>query len=360
MTPLWRSRRFALTLLLLLLTLAATSIMASAQPQGVFDSIGREVNQVLEKTKPAVVRVKAEKDGIILNGTGFFIDEKGTILTSAMFISPDAQTSIEFKGKKLPARILGIDKRTNIAVLQISSGTTPFLGFAKSADLKPAAAVITVGYPFNLPAAANFGLISTFDTLYLDRVFPTTHIRANIPITQGMMGQPLLNTKGEILGVVVLAVEEGKSIYALPSDAAQKIVSDIRHHTRALHGWVGVLFNEATSGDDDEHRVKISQLVEGQPAASSGLKPGDIVLKIGDRDIRRPADASFFSSVGAPLAVSVRRDGKILSYTFNVSERPTSLPVTIQVAGETIQSTSPALPNAISVKGSEPSPGPLK
>ncbi len=294
----------------------------------VFDSIGQEVTALFEKAKPAIVRVRSEGESLRVAGTGFFIDEKGTVLTAAPILGQSDVVTVEFNGKVFEANVLGRDTRSSVALLKINAGMTPALGMTESNGLKAGSSVVTIGYPLNLPAAPSFGIVAGFDFRYLGRIFPTTHIRANVPIGPGQVGGPLLNTQGQVIGLVVTAVDEGRGVYALPTEAVQKILGDFTHYKgTARHGWVGVGVVETTPGTNisDGTGVKISQLFPGTPAAASGLASGDIVLKIDGREIKKPADvidASFFCRVGEELPVTVMRGGKQMTYRFRVQERP--------------------------------------
>lgn len=307
--------------------------ISTVSAASVFDAIGQEVNSIFEKTKPAIVRVRSEGDELTMAGTGFFIDDKGTVLTAAPILGENVQASVEVKGEWVSAKILGRDMRSGVALLQIPQGMTPFVTVGNSNSLKSGLAVMSIGYPRNLPAAPNFGFVSGFDFRYLDRYFPTTHVRANIPVAPGQVGGPLLNTRGEVVGLLVTAVDEGRSVYALPIEAAFKIIEDFKKYGMARHGWVGVGVKEVDNSQSGMHAVEISQLFEDTPAAQSGLQKGDVVMKIGERPVTCPADvmnASFFSQVGKETSVTVERGGKMMVYKFVVQERPTAMPTLLQ------------------------------
>lgn len=335
------------------LGLEASSLSAAS----VFDAIGQEVNSIFEKSKPAIVRVRSEGDELTMAGTGFFIDDKGTLLTAAPILGENVQASVEVNGIWLNAKILGRDMRSGVALLQVPQGFTPFVTIGNSSSLKSGLAVLSIGYPRNLPVAPSFGFISGFDFRYLDRYFPTTHIRANLPVAPGQVGGPLFNTKGEVVGLLVTAVDEGRSVYALPIEAAFKVIDDFKKYGTARHGWVGVGVKELDNSGSGLRAVEISQLFEDTPASQSGLQKGDRVLRIGDRPITCPADvmnASFFSQVGKETAVTVERGGKTFVYKFVVQERPTAMPTLLQERRSmlTTPAAAPKPATGISVKAS--------
>jgi S1-C subfamily serine protease len=359
MTLRWRSKISAAALFVLLFSCVGKG-------QGVFEQIGQEVNGIFEKARPAVVKVRALNDGIQVTGTGFFIDNRGTLLTASLILgrsntSPDgSRVEVEYNGQKLEARIIGNDIRSGVALLQVPLTATPHLVLAEVPDPKIGSSVISIGYPFDLPVAPTFGMVSGLDSRYQNRFFATTHIRANIPISPGQVGGPLLNTKGQVLGVLVTAVEEGKACYVLPSAAVLKVADEIRQVGVPRHGWIGVEVTETAASASDGRNIKILQLKPNTPAAQSGLRPGDVVLKIGRREIYRPADvidASFFSRVGQELDVTVLRDGKPQTFKFVVGERPSSAPVVAPAGQSSMPQGLPTAPNpnepqTVKVKGS--------
>ncbi len=328
--------------------IALCLLPAIAPAASVFDAIGQEVNAIFEKNRPAIVRVRSEGDELTMAGTGFFLDDKGTVLTASPILGENVMASVEFNGTWMSAKILGRDARSGVALLQIPQGLTPFVTVGSSAPLKTGLAVMAIGYPRNLPVAPTFGFVSGFDFRYLDRYFPTTHIRANVTITPGQVGGPLLNTKGEVVGLMVTAVDEGRGVYALPIEAALKVVADFQKYGMARHGWVGVGVKEIGDSKSGTHGVEISQLFDETPASQSGLARGDTVVKIGDRPISCPADvmdASFFSVVGKETSVTVMRGGKPLVFKFVVQERPTTMPTFLQEhRSNATQIASPATP----------------
>src|SRR5947199_5426378 len=122
---------------------------------------------------------------------------------------------------------------------------TPALPIAKSEELVVATPVVTIGYPLDLPETPNFGMVAGFDRKFLGRYFSTTHLRVNVPTQRGEAGAPLLNMKGEVVGILVSSIDNGSACYALPIDAAEKIRSDFVRFGEVRHGWVGINVAEA-------------------------------------------------------------------------------------------------------------------
>jgi serine protease Do len=366
MTQPWRFRnssRFllprALLLLFVAIPFAALVVLpGAARAADVFQLTGDEANALFDKAKTAVVQVRSGDKGFILAGSGFFIDDQGTVLTSSTILGDNNSARVVINGVEMDAKILGNDPRSGLAMLRISYGASPSLPLAHSSSLQTGDGVVTIGYPLNLPVAPSQGPVSGFDASYLTRFdghlspkgsvaaverFATTHIHANVAISPGQVGGPLLNSRGEVVGLVATSPDDGRSIYALPVEAMAKIMADFNQYGRAKHGWVGVNVMEASETGHDGRTVRVVQVLPGTPASESGIQSGDTVMRIDAREIYRPADvldASFFSHVGANMSVVVRRDEKLYNYNFAVIERPQN-PSAPPATG------NPALPNHV-------------
>ena len=294
---------------------------------GVFDKIASEVSGVYEKAAPSVVRIRASDGPEQLAGTGFFVDNQGTVLTAYAVVGQAKEAMVETGGRTLSARVLGSDPRSGVALLKIKAAETPFLLFGESGSLRPASAVVSVAFPYDLKAEPTFGLVAGFDVKYLTRFFATTHIRANLPIKPGQIGGPLLDSQGKVVGILMLEIDEGKACYALPVEAAAKVAADIEKYGQPKHGWMGVGVMPDRSRPDRGAPVFVDRLYKGTPAERSGLKAGDEVISIGNRAVREPSDvldSAFFASVGEKIPVKVRRNGKEETFTITVAARPES------------------------------------
>jgi S1-C subfamily serine protease len=335
-----RRRRFKPPAGTLLLVLVASLLFSPLFAADLLSSSSEEINALVDKAKPAVVKVESGDESLPSAGTGFFIDNQGTVLTSATVIGDSTTARVAFNGLQLDARVLGNDPRSGLAMLKVNYPDSPFLTLGHSSDMKTGYAVLTLGYPLNLPVAPAQGLVSGFEIRYQTRFFSTTHIHAAVPISPGQVGGPLLNMRGEVAGLVVPSPDDGRSVYALPVEAIEKIMSDFEQYGRAKHGWVGVTVVETPDTAHDGRTVRVVQAVPGTPASRSGILPGDTVLRIDAREIYRPADvldASFFSHVGGTMTVVIRREDQLFNYNFAVIERPqipaAAAPVSINPRG---------------------------
>ena len=297
------------------LTVAASTAVFAQEPSA--GSISREVKEIFARSAKAVVKIRGVDQHGKLSGTGFFIDPAGTLYT-AFSVGADADDfTVELDGKEIPARQVLADRRSGLAILKVDV-PTPSLPLGHSKDVEVATPVLTVGFPLDLPQTPSFGMIAGFDRKFLGRYFSTTHLRVNLPTQRGEAGAPLLNFKGEVVGVLVSSVDNGSACYALPIDAAEKIRGDFVRFGEARHGWIGINVAQAATPVEGS-RAQFTDIMPGTPAAESGAKPGDILLEVGRTKVHEPEDvidASFFITAGDVVPITVQRGNEKL--TFNV------------------------------------------
>ena len=319
-----------------------TSTPVRAEDASIATALSEEVRSVFERVKESVVKIEASDKNGQLIGTGFFIDPNGTLLTSYSVGGESINIVVSYGEKKCPAKRLTADPRSGIAILQLEKGRTalPFLPLGKSRELKVASPVIMVAYPMDLPKAPNFGMIAGFERKYLNRYFATTHLRANVPVQRGEGGAPLLNMKGEVVGVVISSLEGGASCFAVPSEAINKIHRDYLRFGAPRPGRLGLRVHPMEENASSGTIVSIETVEEGGPAHEAGLQPNDILQKIGPYEISAPEDvlnAVFFLTAGDPVDVTVLRDGKSHTVSLEPVERNAlSIPKKGRLSGKII------------------------
>src|SRR3954470_13169126 len=294
-------------------------------PETSTNSISREVKEVFDKAGKAVVKIRGTDQHGDLSGTGFFIDPAGMIYTAFSVGGDTESLTVEFDGKTYPARLMMADLRSGIAILKADIAT-PALPIGKSDAMEVATPVMAIGYPLDLPSTPSFGMVAGFDRKFLDRYFSTTHVRVNLPTQRGEAGAPLLNFKGEVVGILVAQIENGSACYALPIDAAEKIRNDFIRFGEARHGWVGTTVAQAEKPVDGS-TAEVTEILKDTPAYGSGIKPGDILLQIGKTKVRQPEDiidASFFITAGDTVPIVVVRGNEKLTFDVKADCHPLS------------------------------------
>src|SRR5881394_3629720 len=314
----------AVSRLVLALIFFAAPDLLRAQDQSAA-SISRQVKDVFERVAKAVVKIHGVDEHCEISGTGFFIDPTGTLYTAYTVGGEAGNFSIEFNGKQYPARQVLADIRSGMAILK-TDVATPALPIGKSEELGVATPVVTIGYPLDLPETPSFGMVAGFDRKYLGRYFSTTHLRVNLPTQRGEAGAPLLNMKGEVVGILVSSLENNSACYAVPIEAAEKIRSDFVRFGEARHGWVGINVSEAARRVEGS-RAEMTEIMEETPAARSGIKAGDILLQVGRKKVHEPEDvldASFFITAGDTVPITVMRGNQKLIFSVQATLHPAS------------------------------------
>ena len=290
------------------------------------DAIQQRVLAVFENGGAAVVRIEATEGRDRVTGTGFFIDPNGTLYTSYGVGGESQDIVVHFRGARHPATRLISDLRSGIALLKIEA-ETPFLTFAKARELALAAPVIALGYPRELPLTPSFGIVGGFTLKLGDRYFATTHIRASVPVQHGEGGGPLLNLKGEVVGILVSMLDGGSACFALPIEAAEKVRLDFTRFREAHPGWIGVhvkTTDPAVAGST----AQIEEVIPNAPAEKAGLRAGDVLLQISGRKIAAAEDvldASFFLTADDDVLVRIARAGVEMEIKLQPGDPPSAL-----------------------------------
>ena len=306
-------------------------------------TISHQVRDVFERAAKAVVKIHGVDEHSEICGTGFFIDPTGTLYTAYTVGGEADNFTVEFGGKRYPARQLLADIRSGTAMLKVDE-TTPALPIGRSDELELATPVVSIGYPLDLPKTPNFGMIAGFDRKCLGRYFSTVHLRVNAPTQRGEAGAPLLNMKGEVVGIVVSGLENNSACYAVPIEAAEKIRSDFVRFGEARHGWIGVNNVTPASKQVDGSRAMVTQVADDTPAARSGMKEGDVLLQIGKKKIAEPEDvfdASFYITAGDIVPITVMRGDQKLTFHVQAAMHPASRTGVLLASPGTIPGTLP-------------------
>ena len=296
---------------------------AESDPAQVFDAIQHQVQAVFGKCRDAVVRIEATDQRGYLSGTGFFIDPNGTLYTSYTVGGESHDIQVAFNGQHYTAQRLVSDHRSGISILKINA-ETPFLTFGDSRQLTVASPVIAIGYPMDLPLTPIFGTVGGFDLKYQGRLFATTHIRANIPAQRGEGGAPLLNARGEVVGVLISRVESGNASFVLPIEAAEKVRRDYVRFLKVRPGWIGVRV-EPRETPVSGSTAAVEETIAGAPGEKAGLRAGDVIIQVGTHRVTCPedvVDASFFLTAEDQTLIRVARDGSERDFSITPIDNP--------------------------------------
>jgi 2-alkenal reductase len=309
---------------------------------------------IVARVTPAVVTVVNEQAGIGLGrgqaqetgrGTGFIISSDGYIVTNNHVVSGGNQFEVILNdGTKRPAKLIGADPLSDIAVVQIAPPVPAVVAFGDSDQLRPGQPVLAIGSPLGeFTGTVTDGIISA-----LHRDFPgspgqgepgyTNLIQHNAAINPGNSGGPLFDLQGRVIGVNTLGIPVGPNgvpaqglFFAIPSNSVQGIVSQLITQGRVRYPYLGIQYEEVVPEIASLNNLPVSygayitSVVPGGPADKAGIQANDIILAIGDKKIdaqTRFSEALFAYQPGQTVPVLVQRGAGQRTVQVTLGERP--------------------------------------
>lgn len=260
-------------------------------------------------------------------GSGFVIDESGFILTNNHVVERASEVEIFFNdGKRtsLKAKVIGTDKKSDIALLQVKSGSHLLPMALGNSDLvKVGESVIAIGNPFGLSHTVTAGIISAKNRVIGQGPFDN-FLQTDASINPGNSGGPLFNSKGEVIGINTAINAAGQGLgFAIPINQAKKMLPELKKHGRILRGWLGALLVTTPNG------VFVDGIVLRSAAQRAGIKSGDKVVEIDDKKVADRTDierALEEKRAGEEVNLVIERDGRLTkrvqTYKFKLGEEP--------------------------------------
>ena len=275
-------------------------------------------------------------------GSGFILSEDGKIVTNAHVIAGSQEVSVTLKdGRTFTGKVLGTDPITDVAVIDIEADKLPTVKAGNSDNLNVGEWAIAIGNPLGLNNTVTTGIVSATGRSSSQigvgdkRV---DFIQTDAAINPGNSGGPLLNARGEVIGVNTAIFRNAQGIgFSIPINKAQEIASELIAKGSVDHPYLGIQMVEITpeikqkiqaSGElniNADSGVLIVQVVPNSPAAASGLKSGDIIQSINQQSLNTPSQvqqAVEQVEVGSVIPVEVERNGKALNLNVKVGVLP--------------------------------------
>jgi serine protease Do len=315
------------------------------------------MNVIVEGVKPAVVHIQAirtqeslskelqdlfaEKDiqlpPVAGTGSGVIIDEDGHIVTNNHVIA-DAQvvrvTLVD--GRKYRAEVVGTDRMTDVAVLKIAAGHLHPVRFGDSDKLKAGNLVLAIGSPFRLTHSVSHGIVSALGRTDVQvDIDYQNWIQTDAPINPGNSGGPLINMRGEVVGLnVAIATDSGGHQgvgFAIPSNTVARVAQQLKSGEKIVRGYLGVVIKQVDPKIADAYGLGAGKgvFIEGvgrdSPAAKSGLKPEDIILAIDGKDIETREKLQEFIAGSKPettAELTVWRNGGKQTLSVTLGAQP--------------------------------------
>jgi len=267
-------------------------------------------------------------------GSGFIIDPSGYIVTNNHVI--DGATDIEVtlsSGKDFPAKLIGADQKTDLALLKIDSPTPlPAVPFGDSDTIRVGDWVMAVGNPFGLGGTVTAGIISARGRDIHSGPYDD-FLQVDASINQGNSGGPTFDMAGEVIGInTAIASPNGGSVgigFAIPSNEAKPVIAALREHGSIERGWLGVQIQEVTpdiaqaTGLDKAEGALVADIQPNSPAAKSDLKRGDVIVGYDGKPVKELRDLTRLvadTPVGQQATLTIWRDGAKQSVAVQIAK----------------------------------------
>jgi serine protease Do len=281
-----------------------------------------------------------QQQAVEAKGAGFIISSSGIIVTNNHVVKDAKTVSVTLSdGATYPAKVIGTDPRTDLAVVKIDAGRSlPFVELGSSANVEPGEWVVALGNPFGLGGTVTAGIVSALGRDIGDGPYDK-FIQIDAQINEGNSGGPLFDQHGEVIGInTAILSPTGGSVgigFAIPSDMVKRVVDQLVASGKVVRGYLGVSAQEISpqvaqamglpSSDPTSDGALVAAVSPGSPAFRAGLQPGDVITAVNGTPVTNPSDlAADIANVdpGHDTTINYLRNGKSSSLSVAVATLP--------------------------------------
>jgi Do/DeqQ family serine protease len=272
------------------------------------------------------------------SGSGVVVDPKGYILTNNHVIENAQDITVRLSdGRKLPAKLVGRDPKSDLAVLKVDArGPLPTAELGDSDHLRVGQWAIAIGNPFGLDRTVTVGIVSATARTRVGVTQYENFIQTDASINPGNSGGPLLNLDGRVIGINTAIVAAGQGIgFSIPINQAKDVMRQLIAGGRVVRGWLGIAIQDVTDelagsfGVKEREGVLVADVMKGGPAESAGLRAGDVIVELNGGTIKEVPELQRRVAAVAPgqtVRLTVVRDRKPVRLSVRIAEMPSDEP----------------------------------
>jgi len=271
-------------------------------------------------------------------GSGFIINQEGYVLTNEHVVRKADKIKVTLSdGREFDGEVIGSDVTSDMAIVKIKADHLPTVTLGNSDKLRVGEIVIAIGNPYGLQQTVTMGVVSA-----KGRSIPTgieghiyrNFIQTDTAINPGNSGGPLLNIKGEVVGINTAIIPYAQGIgFAIPINMAKRNIDDLINLGKVRRSWLGVYIQEVTPEiaeqfglPEDAKGVLVGDVIKDSPAEEAGIKRGDIITKVNDEEVNSPGelqDKIRDIDISDKANIEIMRDGKATRFIVKIGEMPT-------------------------------------
>ena len=256
-------------------------------------------------------------------GSGFIVSQDGTILTNAHVVDGASVVTVKLTDKReYTAKVVGLDKGSDVAVLKIEATNLPTVRLPSSDNVQVGEWVLAIGSPYGFENTVTAGIVSAKSRALPDGSY-VPFIQTDVAVNPGNSGGPLFNLKGEVIGInsQIYSRSGGSQgvSFAIPIEVAMNVQNQIQKTGKVTRGQLGITIQDVNQSLADSFGLKrpagalVSSVNKDSPAAKAGVQPGDVIVRYNDREIINSSELPLLVSSAAPgstARLDVLRDGK--------------------------------------------------
>jgi len=310
-----------------------------------FDDLQDVIISVSNTIKPAVVHIEVvQKSGQIKYkslASGLVVDERGYILTNEHLVDKAQSITVTLPSKiEYTGEIIGTDKQTDLAVIKIITDENLFVPkLGNSDEVKVGEWVIAVGNPYGFDRTVSFGIVSgkgrVLPQLPIENPLINDFIQTDAAIDPGSSGGPLVNLKGEVIGINSIGLGRGQG-FTIPINTANEVKDKLLTTGTIDRGWIGIAIQPLSRDyakyykEPDMEGVLISDIIPDSPAEKAGLLPGDVIVEYMGEEVsaEKEEDLNKFqflvsqTKVGEPAQIKIVRNGTPMTIRIEIASQP--------------------------------------